>query len=98
MQPRIPSVTYQLLQHVHSVGVPTCALAANSGTWIDDNESGWADEGEIVSYRITVTNEGTVSLGSLAVADSGGAVTCTVPDLGSLGQGESYACGASRQV
>ncbi|CAM9176847.1 unnamed protein product, partial [Sphacelaria rigidula] len=67
----------------------TFVAVATSGRWIDDNDSGWADPGELVSYLITVINRGTVTLGALTVESFSGDTNCTGLDLGFLGQDSS---------
>lgn len=72
--------------------------SVESGTWNDSDGSEYADAGEVVSYVAVVKNEGTVTLGTLAVVDVRAAMVCDEPESGLLGQGEEYQCIGSIQV
>lgn len=69
-----------------------------SGTWRDNDGSGWAEDGESVAYIVTITNNGTVTLGTLTVTDGVEELTCDGPTAGLLGQNEQFECRSARQV
>lgn len=72
--------------------------SVESGNLTDENHSGWADEGEVVSYVAVVKNNGIVTLANMTVDDVRAYMTCNESESGLLGQGEEYECTGSTKV
>ncbi|MCH1868009.1 hypothetical protein MJ876_15910, partial [Nocardioides sp. CFH 31398] len=60
-----------------TVPAPSLRFGKTAGTPVDANGNGLVDAGDRVPYRFTVTNDGNVPVGSVAVVDDlAGPVTC----------------------
>jgi uncharacterized repeat protein (TIGR01451 family) len=61
---------------------PSLVIEKTAGAPVDVNNSGITDAGDTIQYTFTVTNDGNVPLGSIAVVDPlAGAVTCAATVL-----------------
>lgn len=72
-----------------------------SDVFNDENADGYAQVGETVSYSITVTNTGNVTIDNLGVIDpapaaDAGSLSCSLP--ASLAPGEFFTCTATHTV